>query len=194
MQIESCQGHIMVVDGVFDDALCKDILDKFRDDPRKTDPFSNKMNAKPYREGKCLTISRHQDWKEIDGRVFDRLTQALKLYVDRFPIQTEISDTGYTVAEFLPGQKTNEHVDSIHGASVFRLITVVAYLNDVAEGGETVFPEQGQLVKPKRGRVVLFPPYFTHPHGANAPVGETRYILVTWAHSNPTWYKPGDPI
>ena len=36
------------------------------------------------------------------------------------------------------------------------MVTVLAYLNDVEEGGGTDFPELGVTVKAKRGDVVVF--------------------------------------
>ena len=37
-----------------------------------------------------------------------------------------------------------------------RMITVIAYLNDVEEGGETGFPELGIDIPPKKGDAVVF--------------------------------------
>jgi len=37
-----------------------------------------------------------------------------------------------------------------------RMITVIAYLNDVEEGGETCFPELDIAIPPKKGDVVIF--------------------------------------
>ena len=37
-----------------------------------------------------------------------------------------------------------------------RVITVLAYLNDVEQGGATDFPEVGVSVKPNKGDVVVF--------------------------------------
>ena len=42
------------------------------------------------------------------------------------------------------------------------------------EAGELYFPEQDVLVKPKAGRMVIAPTFFTHPHMV-LPTLEDRY-------------------
>ncbi|MDG2060574.1 MAG: 2OG-Fe(II) oxygenase [SAR86 cluster bacterium] len=42
------------------------------------------------------------------------------------------------------------------GNSGQRIITVLGYLNDVEKGGETSFPNIDKIVKPKKGKVVVF--------------------------------------
>ena len=53
----------------------------------------------------------------------------------------------------VPGNQTNR--DSLMRSGQ-RVSTLVAYLNEVEEGGETVFPEAGLSVLPRRGNAVYF--------------------------------------
>ena len=55
------------------------------------------------------------------------------------------------------------HWDSV-GPSCPRVCAGILYLNTIREGGETFFPVLGKKIKPKRGRLVIFPSYFTHMH------------------------------
>ena len=57
-----------------------------------------------------------------------------------------------------------------------RFLVVMAYLNDVEAGGETAFFHQDLKIKPKKGTVVVFPPYFTHIHKGYPPVSSSKYI------------------
>ena len=43
-----------------------------------------------------------------------------------------------------------------HGVYGPRYLTVLFYLNDVPEGGETVFPNINKSVKPEKRKVVIF--------------------------------------
>jgi len=61
-----------------------------------------------------------------------------------------------------------------------RILVVMTYLNDVKEGGETEFLDQNIRVSTKRGRSVLWPAYFTHPHRGNPPLSNEKYILTGW--------------
>lgn len=68
-----------------------------------------------------------------------------------------------------------QHNDALH-----RLLLFMFYLNDVDEGGETDFYYQGRSVKPKTGRMVIAPAYFTHTHRGNMPKSNDKYILTSW--------------
>ena len=61
-----------------------------------------------------------------------------------------------------------------------RLISVIAYLNNVEEGGETEFIHQQCRYAPRQGTVLLFPSSFTHTHRGNPPIKDTKYILASW--------------
>lgn len=63
-----------------------------------------------------------------------------------------------------------------------RLLTFVCYLNDVDEGGETEFLYYPKRVKPKKGKLVLFPGSFTHTHRGNPPISNTKYIITGWVY------------
>jgi hypothetical protein len=74
------------------------------------------------------------------------------------------------------------HADNWDGDSSSRQVSVIAYLNDVEQGGETTFPQLGVRVPPKTGTLILFPAFFTHMHQAEPPVSESKYCVVTWLH------------
>jgi hypothetical protein len=73
----------------------------------------------------------------------------------------------------IDGQTTEEPHNGL------RIATLLIYLNDVPEGGETCFPMQGVAVKPERGKAVMFPVGFTHPHSVVKATSK-RYIVQTW--------------
>ncbi len=54
----------------------------------------------------------------------------------------------------------------------------VIYLNDVEEGGKTVFPTWGVEVQPKQGKVVMFPPFYTHIHYGEMPISSDKTIIT----------------
>lgn len=79
------------------------------------------------------------------------------------------------------GQGFHEwHFESATKHSATRLITWLAYLNDVDEGGETEFLYLHKRVKPKKGTVVLFPCGYTHTHRGNPPLSNTKYAATGW--------------
>ena len=54
------------------------------------------------------------------------------------------------------------------------------YLNDVEEGGETEFLHFSKRVKPKTGRIVIWPAGFPYVHRGNSPLSGKKYLLTSW--------------
>ena len=54
------------------------------------------------------------------------------------------------------------------------------HLNDVEEGGETEFLHFSKRVKPKTGRIVIWPAGFPYVHRGNPPLSGEKYILTSW--------------
>lgn len=61
-----------------------------------------------------------------------------------------------TVLRYEPGQQFRPHHDAIAGARNQRFRTVLVYLNDAFEGGETRFSERNLLVRPRTGDAIVF--------------------------------------
>ncbi len=78
-----------------------------------------------------------------------------------------------------------------------RIITVIAYLNDVEEGGGTSFPEIGFNIAAKQGNVVVFhnslpsensPHSIIHPkslHGGMPVIKGEKWMVNLWFRENP---------
>jgi len=79
-----------------------------------------------------------------------------------------------------------KHIDNSYEGSMKRCLALFFYLNDT-EGGETqFFLEEDVIVKPVRGRVVVFPPTWMFPH-AGLPVSGTndKFLISTYLHYPP---------
>ena len=64
-----------------------------------------------------------------------------------------------------------------------RYFTVVCYLNEDFEGGETSFPQLHHLIAPRPGKTVIFPS--TYVHCAEPVASGEKYILVSWLTGPP---------
>lgn len=60
------------------------------------------------------------------------------------------------VLRYAPGQQYRPHIDAIPGMENQRILTVLVYLNDDFEGGETHFLDAGLTVRARRGDALLF--------------------------------------
>lgn len=74
------------------------------------------------------------------------------------------------------------HVDVGDHISAKRFIAFLVYLNDVTEGGETCFPGIDKFIRPKRGRMIIFPPLWMIPHKGKPTISEDKYIMSTYLH------------
>jgi hypothetical protein len=64
-----------------------------------------------------------------------------------------------------------------------RNISVIVCLNEHYEGGEFYFPRQDRKIKLKKGNIMAFPPYWTHPHMTYPLLNNTyRYTINTWLY------------
>jgi hypothetical protein len=61
---------------------------------------------------------------------------------------------------------------------LIRLLTFIWYLNDVTDGGETEFING--KIKPKTGKLLIFPSSWNYYHKGNMPLSNDKYIITGW--------------
>ena len=73
------------------------------------------------------------------------------------------------------------HIDCANHDSAHRAVVLFWYLNDVEEGGETIFDVGEELiVKPRAGNVICFPPYYMFPHKGATPISGPKYVISSY--------------
>jgi hypothetical protein len=129
-----------------------------------------------------LVVSNKDDWKDVDQMFFRSLALAMREFRETFPyFKGPFKDLGYQVQRYLPGEFYHWHVDGGSHELSQRQLVALWYLNDVAgPGGETQFLYQGVSVRPQCGKLVLFPPFWTHEHRAARLQAGVKYIATTW--------------
>jgi len=95
----------------------------------------------------------------------------MNFYYTCFKIQKTLPKEGYHVW----------HIEHGHGMDYeSRAFAYSIFLNDVEEGGETEFLNQAVRVKPKTGRIAIWPAGFPYLHRGNPPLSGEKYILTSW--------------
>ena len=61
----------------------------------------------------------------------------------------------------------------------FRILAWMYYLNDLENGG-TKFTNYNMVVHAKKGRLVIWPAYWTHTHCGVISNTQTKYIATGW--------------
>ena len=130
-----------------------------------------------------LRISGREDWRDIDQALSRQLVAAFNALAREFPFfaANSFKDVGYNLQRTLPGEYYHWHVDSGPGEFSARQLVAIWYLNDVpGPGGETEFPLQEVSIRPAQGKLVLFPPFWTHVHRGVTLEKGVKYIATTW--------------
>ena len=121
----------------------------------------------------------------LDRRISDLMRLPLEngegFQVLCYPSGTE------TTAHFDYLQPSNEANRASIARSGQRVSTLIAYLNDVEQGGETVFPTLGLSVLPQRGNAVYFEYCNSQGqvdpkslHGGNPVLSGEKWVLTKW--------------
>jgi predicted 2-oxoglutarate/Fe(II)-dependent dioxygenase YbiX len=129
-----------------------------------------------------LVASDKPDWKDIDQMFFRCMAAALREFRETFPyFKGPFKDLGYQVQRYREGEYYHWHIDGGSHQFSQRQLVALWYLNDVpGPGGETEFLYQDVKVRPERGKLVLFPPFWTHEHRAVRLERGVKYIATTW--------------
>ena len=121
---------------------------------------------------KSMLINFELAWKHYEEHT--GITEAFSvpdLHYTSLKIQKTLPTEGYHVWHIEHGTG----FDNECRAAVF-----IIYLNDVEEGGETEFLHFSKRVKPKTGRIVIWPASFPYLHRGNPPLSGEKYLLTSW--------------
>lgn len=135
--------------------------------------FANPTNLTVWWESvKSLIVNYDLAWKHYVKSVGAAASySADKFYYTQLKIQKTLPTEGYHVWHLEHGKG----YECEPRAFVFSI-----YLNDVEDGGETEFLHFSKRVKPKTGRIVIWPAGFPYVHRGNPPLSGKKYILTSW--------------
>ena len=129
-----------------------------------------------------LVVSGKEHWKDVDRALFRSLGIAIKEFREAYPFfKGPFKDMGYGIQRTNIGEHYHWHIDGGSHDFSHRQLVAIWYLNDVkGPGGETEFLFQSVKVKPEIGKLILFPPFWTHEHRGVTLENGVKYIATTW--------------
>ena len=129
-----------------------------------------------------MVVSGKDNWKDVDKILFTSLSKALSAVKKQYDFFSgPFKDIGYAVQRTNPGEYFHWHIDSGSHQFSDRQLVAIWYLNNVSgPGGETEFLNQEVKINPERGKLILFPPFWTHEHRGVTLKEGTKYIATTW--------------
>tara|TARA_B100000427_G_scaffold322104_1_gene323638 strand:- start:32 stop:625 length:594 start_codon:yes stop_codon:yes gene_type:complete len=164
---------------------CKQIINRFEDS--KEDHYQGRVGQNftenvDVKKSTDMVISGKKNWKDFDTLFFTSLSKALSAVKKEFDFFSgPFKDIGYAVQKTNPGEYYHWHIDSGSHQFSDRQLVAIWYLNDVdGPGGETEFLNQNVKIKPETGKLILFPPFWTHEHRGVTLQKGVKYIATTW--------------
>ena len=89
------------------------------------------------------------------------------------------------IQHYKPGEGYHKwHIDGAQMNSCDRAMVYMTYLNDVTEGGGTMFYHQKVTTKAVKGKTLIFPAGYTHLHKGEISKTQHKYIITGWI-----WWK-----
>ena len=182
--------------GVYDNYITKAECDKAIKLYEDQDKFNNTVNRIGFEQSSILQKQDQQFfagshnidiyWQTLKPMMLN-FDMAFKHYTENTGAQ-QAYDGGPFHFTTLKIQKTlpteGYHVWHIEHGKGFdnepRAFVYSIYLNDVKEGGETEFLHFSKRIKPKTGRIVIWPAAFPYVHRGNPPLSGEKYILTSW--------------
>ncbi len=162
---------------------CRGIIERFEAHPDKGPgrTGSDETERPALKRSTDLRLSG-PEWSDADSWLFASLSSALRTLRRCYPyFRGAFKDQGYAVQRTNPGEYYHWHVDADNAALASRQLVAIWYLNDVpGPGGETEFLHQRLKVRPAAGRLLLFPPFWTHQHRGVTLQQGVKYLATTW--------------
>ena len=168
--------------------LCADMIERFERNQR--DQYAGRIgqtmhNDRSIKKATDLVVSGSDKphWKDVDNNLHRSLGIALREFRQAYPFFAgPFKDMGYNLQRYQPGEYYHWHIDGGSHSFADRQLVAIWYLNDVPEsaGGSTDFLHQDVSIQPEQGKLVLFPPFWTHEHRAAELTSGVKYIATTW--------------
>lgn len=182
----SINDYIGVYDNVFDENFCQSVINRF-EDIEGSSGFSQ-SGTEQFQNGSLGRRDNSLFFCQIDrgfaAPIQEKVIACLNEYKKSYVGLESALLASFTCKVQRTGSSGGYHVwHSEHAGSpscMRRAAVWILYLTSHEESGETEFLQQGIRVKPKAGRVVIWPASYTHPHRGNPVYNEVKYIATGW--------------
>tara|TARA_B100001778_G_scaffold328235_1_gene327438 strand:- start:1403 stop:2869 length:1467 start_codon:yes stop_codon:yes gene_type:complete len=176
--------------------ICKELIDLYEDYASREEISSGLVHSgldkdvKNTGELDLLKIEEGSRYVSVleeisDHCIFNYMTKfGMAQHYD--PSEIDLTGHYYPMWEIHKYDKGVGHYESWHteGSHLYeygnRVFTSMFYLNDVEEGGRTVFPYARSSIKCEEGKHFAFPTTFPYVHYGQTPESNDKYILTTW--------------
>ncbi|MCP3764645.1 2OG-Fe(II) oxygenase [Domibacillus sp. A3M-37] len=171
---------IVILGNVLSDEECVELITLSKDKMQRS-----KIGAA--REVNEIRTSSGMFFQENENDIITKVEKRISSIMN---IPIEHGD-GIQILNYTPGQEYKAHFDffspTSKAAKNNRISTLVMYLNDVEQGGETFFPKLNFSVSPQKGMAVYFEYFYNDKnvneqtlHGGAPVIAGEKWIATQW--------------
>ena len=199
--MKQLKDYVRIYDDAIDTSLAKLLINVFENNPDSHQRFENdrrpqftQMNlTQLYTQNKGQYEQLHND---LQSTFLKFITTYRTETNTTWQFQDKVALEEFRIKRYDPWIKREEpcatcgpespdqfkeHVDVQDYNSARRYLAFFLYLNE-PQGGETVFTRWHQHIKPKCGRLLMFPPTWQYPHEGRPCRVKSKYILGSYLH------------
>jgi hypothetical protein len=176
-------NDIYVIHNLIDETFCKNMIDAIDISHLHRRDYSPTNNVQTYSTVLYDMVSHNNDivLKQNASLLLTGYVRAIPYIINN--INQHTFNSGIPKISDVEMRKvygeTKTHIDGITEDNL-RLLTCICALNDDYEEGFITFPNQDLKFRLNKGDILLFPPYWTHPHSVSKPINNYRYTITFW--------------
>jgi hypothetical protein len=174
------ESNIIVIENIITEEKCNEYIQLLNESELEKKVIESYNNVECYE----LNLSKFREmnkYKICDQEIYTIVNNSFGIFSKLRPHVKIVNDNGYSLRKIYG--KTREHIDFLNHPSDTRTLSAIFLLNDDYEGGIFNFKYQNIYHKVKKGSVIMFPPYWTHPHSVSeVKNGQFRYTINTWGN------------
>ncbi|MEN1934255.1 2OG-Fe(II) oxygenase [Paenibacillus sp. 102] len=169
---------IVVLENVLSDEECESLIELSKYSMKRS-----KIGASREVNNIRTSSGTFLERNEIVAKIEKRVSSIMNIPVEH--------GEGLHILKYTPGQEYKAHYDYFaehsRAAENNRISTLVMYLNDVEEGGETYFPKLDLSIAPKKGSAVYFEYFYNDKslneltlHGGAPVIKGEKWVATQW--------------
>lgn len=171
---------IVVLGNVLSNEECDELI-RLSKDKMKRSKIGTTREVNELRTSSSMFLEESEN--VIVARVEKRISSIMNIPIEH--------GEGIQILQYAPGQEYKAHHDFFSSSSKVannnRISTLIMYLNDVEDGGETYFPKLNLSVSPKKGMAVYFEYFYNDQnlndltlHGGAPVITGEKWIATQW--------------
>ena len=173
---------VLKIDNVLPDDICDELIKLFDESEHK-----ERLEKNGYPNWTNLFICNYPEYRKVEKKLGNVYLAVARKYQDwsgeygRHFNTRHFNFEGSNIKKYVGGSDDvyKRHADVASLDTSRRFLAMLFYLNDDFEGGETIFyPEMS--IRPKKGSVIVFPPFWLFPHEGTPVITGEKYIMSTY--------------